>query len=96
MAGRARVVLQGADSALSGKMVDMSLTGACVLIDAAVPIKKMCTLECDIFQNGSRHLFTVPALLVYSVLASGHGFKVGFQFGPTSPAALKTISDLLR
>lgn len=94
--GRARIVFQGGSLSLSGKMMDISVNGACVLLDDMVPVKKMCTLECDIFQNGARRVFSVPAVSVYGVLASGHGFKVGFQFGPRSAAALKTIADIMR
>jgi hypothetical protein len=67
-----------------------------VLLDDMVPVKKVCTFECDIFQNGIRRVFSAPAVSVYGVLASGHGFKVGFQFGPRSSAALKTIADIMR
>ncbi len=94
--GRARIVLQGGGASLSGKMVDISVNGACVLLDDMVPVKKVCTFECDIFQNGIRRVFSAPAVSVYGVLASGHGFKVGFQFGPRSSAALKTIADIMR
>lgn len=93
--GRARMVLQGGALARSGKMVDMSLTGACVLMEDMLAVKQPCTLECDIFLNGARKVFSVPAVSVYCVLASGHGFKVGFQFGARSPAASKTIADIL-
>lgn len=96
VSGRARVVMQGAGASVLGKMVDISVNGACVMLDAMVPVKKMCTLECDIFQNGTRRVFNVPAVSVYGVLASGHGFKIGFQFGPRSAAALKTIADIMR
>lgn len=96
VSGRARIVLQGGGASLVGKMVDISVSGACVLLDDMVPVKKVCTLECDIFQNGTRRMFSAPAVSVYGVLASGHGFKVGFQFGPRSSAALKTIADIMR
>lgn len=96
VSGRARILLQSGGAILVGKMVDISVSGACVLLDDMVPVKKTCTLECDIFQNGARQVFSVPAVSVYGVLASGHGFKVGFQFGPRSPATLKAISDIMR
>ena len=96
VSGRARIVLQGGGAHLVGKMVDISVNGACVLLDDMFPIKKVCTFECDIFQNGTRRVFSAPAVSVYGVLASGHGFKVGFQFGPRSSAALKTIADIMR
>jgi len=95
VSGRARIVVMVGGADVSGKLIDMSSTGACILMDDMLPVKKVCTLECDIFQNGTRHVFSVQAVLVYGVLARGHGFKVGFQFGPRSPAALKTIAAIL-
>lgn len=94
--GRARIVLQGGRVALSGKMVDISVNGVCVLLDDMVPVKITCTLECDIFQDGVHRVFSTPAVSVYAVLASTFGFKVGFQFGPRSAAAQKTLAEIMR
>ena len=93
--GRARVMVPGAEPVM-GKMVDISLTGACVMLDGMFPSKKMCTLEYDIFHAGVRHVFVTPALSVYGVLASGKGFKVGFQFGPVNEAARKSLAVLVQ
>lgn len=76
-------------------MIDLSLTGACVLLDDPFPSRKACTLECDIFQDGKHHLFATQAVSVYGVLVSGKGFKVGFEFGPRSAEAAKTIGTLV-
>ncbi len=92
--GRARVLLPTGE-AVVGKMVDLSVTGACVMLEEMFPSKKTCTLEIDIFHAGSRHAFSVPAVSVYGVLASGKGFKVGFQFGPVGEPARKTLNALL-
>ncbi len=92
--GRARIVVAGA-GAVMGKMVDISLTGACVMLDDMFPSKKNCVLEFDIFHAGQRHVFSVQALSVYGVLASGKGFKVGFQFGTVTAAAGKSIAALV-
>lgn len=94
VSGRARLVVVGAGSVV-GKMVDLSLTGACVLMEDMFASKKTCILECDIFHQGKHYLFSTQAVSIYSVLASGKGFKVGFQFGPRTPAADKTIGMLL-
>ncbi len=93
--GRARVLMPGADAAV-GKMIDISLTGACVMLEDMFPSKKMCTLEIDIFHAGTRQLFAAPALSVYGVLVSGKGFKVGFQFGPLGEAARKCLAVLVQ
>lgn len=79
-----------------GKMLDVSKTGASVMMEDLLPVKKTCTLDVDIFLNGKRYAFSVPALSVYAVLASGKGFKVGFQFGPCTPSASQTLDDLLK
>jgi len=92
--GRARVVVAGA-AAVVGKMVDISLTGACVMLDDMFPSKRACLLEFDIFHDGQRQVFSVSAQSVYGVLASGKGFKVGFQFGPITAAASKSIAALV-
>ncbi len=92
--GRARVVVPGAQ-AVTGKMVDISLTGACVMLDDMFPSKQTCVLEFDIFYGGQRHVFSTAAVSVYGVFASGKGFKVGFQFGPYSAATGKSIALLV-
>lgn len=95
VSGRARVVFS-AGNQRAGKMVDLSVSGACVLMEDPLPVKQTCTLECDIFQNGVRQVFSVPAVTAYGVLASGQGYKVGFQFGPSSAAASNAIAALLK
>lgn len=95
VSGRARVVFPGGNLR-SGKMVDLSSSGACVLMEDPIPIKQTCTLECDVFQNGVRQVFNVPAVTAYGVLASGQGYKVGFQFEQPSAAASSAIAALLK
>jgi len=91
--GRARVVVGGSE--VMGKMVDISLTGVCILMEDMFPGKKMCTLECSIFVNGESQYFSVPAVSIYGVLVRGKGFNIGFQFGPRAAAAAKVIGALL-
>ncbi len=93
--GRARVLVPGSETVM-GKMVDISLTGACVMLEDMFPSRKVCTLEYDIFHAGTRHVFVTPAVSVYGVLASGKGFKVGFQFGPIGEAARKSLTALVQ
>jgi hypothetical protein len=94
VSGRARFTLQNGRQ-MAGKVLDLSATGASVMLEDMVASKQTGTLECDIFQNGKRFVFSVPAMSVYGVLVSGKGFKVGFMFGPRSPAATKTIAELV-
>ncbi len=79
-----------------GRMIDLSTSGTCILLEDAVSVKQSCTLECDIFQNGVRQVFNVPAISVYGVLASGQGYKVGFQFGQPGSTASSAIAVLLK
>lgn len=95
VSGRARVVFAGGNQR-AGKMVDLSVSGACVLLDAPLPVKQSCTLECDVFQNGARQVFSVPAVTMYGVLASGQGYKVGLHFGQPDAAARNAIAALLK
>jgi len=92
--GRARVVRNGAQVVV-GKMVDISETGACVILDDTLPSKTGCVLEFDIFHDGRRYVFSAQAQAVYGVFSSGKGFKVGFQFGPRNAEASKCISALV-
>ena len=95
VSGRARVTL-GGGTVIMGKMLDVSKLGASLMLEDLLAVKKTCTLDCDIFHNGKRYVFSVPALSVHAVLVSGKGFKVGFQFGPRTPAATQTLDDLLK
>jgi hypothetical protein len=94
VAGRASVVFPGG-AVVTGKMIDISLTGACILMEEALPSKRVCALEFDIFHAGKRYVFNTQAVSVYAVLASGKGFKIGFQFGPRGPAAQAAIAALV-
>jgi hypothetical protein len=91
--GRAKLIMGGALIANS-RLVDISLTGSCVTVDDLIPGKKVYNLEFDIFHNGRRYVFGVQGVPVYSVLVSGKGYKVGFQFGPRSPETAKALGDL--
>jgi hypothetical protein len=92
--GRARLIL-GSALVCNARMVDISSTGACVTVEDLIPGKKVYNLEFDIFHTGRRYVFGVQGVPVYSVLVSGKGYKVGFQFGPRTPEAAKALGDLI-
>lgn len=94
ISGRVRVVRADAHT-VNGKMIDLSETGACVVLDYVLPSMAACMLEVDIFHDGRHYVFSTPARAVYSVFSSGKGFKVGFQFGPRSPQASMSIAALV-
>lgn len=94
--GRARVYLTDAGGAfVTGKMVDISVAGVCIMMDAPFPVKRTCNLECEVFYQGQRQLFSTQAVSVYGVLAGTAGFRVGFQFGARSPDAVRVIELLI-
>jgi hypothetical protein len=95
-----RIVVNGRAKAITssgvighGKVIDVSQTGMCVLMEDSLAVKQIVTLDCNIFHNGRAHLFQIKALTVYAILSSGR-FKVGFQFEPNSPVAKKIIEQL--
>ena len=93
--GKAQIAL-GSGFSVGGKLIDLSEGGVCVMLDDPVTVKKVCNISCNIFQNGKNHTFSLPSVVAYCVLVSGRGYKVGFQFGPRSPAATQTIADVLK
>ncbi len=93
--GRARITGDASGRFVIGKIYDVSSTGASVIVDDMLPWKKVVKLDIDIFHNGRRFVFTVQAVPVYSVLVSGSGYKFGFQFGPPTPEASKTLGALM-
>lgn len=93
--GRARVYLPDGGNFIAGKMVDISVSGVCIMMDAPFPIKRTCNLECEVFYQGQRQLFSTQAVSVYGVLAGTAGFRVGFQFGARSPDAVRVIELLM-
>jgi len=93
--GKANITI-GSGFSMTGKLIDLSEGGVCVMLDDPVTIKKVCNISCNIFQNGKGHTFSLPSVVAYCVLVSGRGYKVGFQFGPRNPAATQTIIDVLK
>ncbi len=94
--GRARVYLADERGGfVTGKMVDISVSGVCIMMDAPFPVKRTCNLECEVFYQGQRQLFSTQAVSVYGVLAGTAGFRVGFQFGARSPDAVRVIELLI-
>ena len=95
VSGRANIGFANGQPSLIGKMMDVSLTGACVMLDQMVPPKSVCTLECSIFQEGKRFVFRCQAVTVYGVLVGGQGFKIGVVFGPMDASTAETVKALV-
>ena len=77
------------------RVFDVSQTGSSLIVEDMLPWKKIVKLDVDIFHNGKRFVFSIQAVPVYSVLVSGSGYKIGFQFGPPSTETLKTLGLLM-
>ncbi len=92
--GRALLTLANG-STVSGKMLDLSHSGASVLLEDRVAVKQSYPLEWAVFADGRRQVFQVQARAVYAVLVSFEGFRLGFEWAQCSPGAQKTIDDLL-
>lgn len=95
VSGRAKLGIKGLPVS-AGKIVDISSTGACLMMDNMVPGGKSATLECDIFHEGKRHNIGLEVTTVYSMLVSGKGFKIGLRFGTHSHEVAMKIEELLR
>lgn len=95
LGGRVRLTFD-VGTPTEAKMIDMSVTGVCLLVEQMVHAKTPCTLACNIFHNGKAYVFSLRAIAVYSVLASGQGFKVGFQFGAHDASTAAQLGALMR
>ena len=93
--GKARLSGDNSGRFIMGRVFDVSITGASVIVEDMLPWKKIVKLDIDIFHNGKRFVFSIQAVPVYSVLVSGTGYKIGFQFGPPTPEAQKTLGLLM-
>jgi hypothetical protein len=94
ISGRARVAVQGG-AITHGRLADISVSGVGILMEDSIASKRICALECEVMIDGKRLSLRARAVAVYSVLVSGKGFRVGFQFGPLEPAAAKTVGEIL-
>jgi hypothetical protein len=93
--GKARVSGDGSGRFVLGRIYDVSLSGVSVIFEDILPWKKIVKVDVDIFHNGKRFVFSMQAVPVYNILVSGSGYKCGFQFGPPTPEAQKTLGLLM-
>ena len=92
--GRVKIIAAG--NLVRGKVFDVSMTGASVLIEDLLSSgRKMVQIQFDIFHNGKSYVFDVPSAPVYSVLVSGSGYKIGVQFGTASEINALTLARLM-
>ena len=92
--GRVKILADGA--LVRGKVYDVSLTGASIMLDDLLRSgRKLVQVQFDIFHNGKNYAFEAPAAPVYSVLVSGSGYKIGMQFGTLAEIHMVTLGQLL-
>lgn len=91
--GRAKILTNSGRS-IDGRMFDISMTGASVLLDDRVPFDGRCTITVSVYKGGVLHHFQVHARFVHASLAGQTGFKHGFEFDAPDSAATKSLAAL--
>lgn len=91
--GRAKILTSGGRS-IDGRMFDISMTGASVLMEERVSFDGRCTLTVSVYKGGTLHHFQVRARFVHASLAGQSGFKHGFEFDAPDSSASKALATL--
>lgn len=92
--GRVKIVSDGV--LVTGKLHDVSLTGASVILPELLPSgRKLVQAHVDVFHQGKNYIFEVPAAPVYSVLMGTDGYKMGLQFGSVPDQSKKVLGNLM-
>lgn len=91
--GRAKVLTSSGRS-IDGRMFDVSMTGASVLLEDRVSFNGRCTITVSVYKGGTLHHFQVTARFVHASLAGQSGFKHGFGFDAPDAAATKSLAAL--
>lgn len=79
----------------AGRMVDMSAHGFCALLDDPVKLGILCLVDCEVNLRGSARMISAIARSIHSVLVSGKGYRVGFQFTQISDGSAEVVRALL-
>lgn len=91
--GRAKILTNSGRS-IDGRMFDISMTGASVLLEDRVVFNGRCTITISVYKAGVLHHFQVQARFVHASLAGQTGFKHGFEFEKPDGAATKSLAAL--
>lgn len=91
--GRAKI-LTSAGRAVDGRMFDISMTGASVLLEDRIQFAGRCTMTISVYRGGVLHHFQVTARFVHASLAGQNGFKHGFEFETPDASATKALATL--
>ena len=77
-----------------GKLVDISISGAAIILDVPITGVRSCLIQIDSFTKGKRFVITGPAIIVFSVLSGHHGQKLGITWGSLDPASTLALQQL--
>jgi len=91
----ARIVLNNATQ-IKGRTLDISMGGISVMLDEPLAVQQQCSIEFDAPVGGKIVNVNVMAKSTYCTCVGTSGFRVGFQFGQKSEAALKAIRQLMQ
>ena len=90
---RAKVGLENGPT-LSGRTVDISMTGICVMVDGPINPGHVCMIAFEATVQGKPMMVTVMAKTVYSICGRD-GFRTGFQFMKVKPETNAILANLL-
>jgi hypothetical protein len=91
--GRAKI-LTAKGRSIDGRMFDISMTGASLLLEDRIPFDAPCTITISVYKGGVLHHFQVHARFVHASLAGQTGFKHGFEFQGLDNAATQALAAL--
>ena len=91
--GKARIVTSSG-ATVEGRMFDISMTGASVLLDDRANFGTRCTIAITVYKGGTLHNIQATARFVHASLAGQSGFKHGFEFDSPDAAAVKSLAAL--
>lgn len=79
----------------AGRLVDMSAHGFCALLEDPVKLGILCLVDCEVSLRGAPQVISAIARSIHSVLVSGKGYRVGFQFTQISDGSAEVVRALL-
>ena len=79
----------------TGRLVDLSVHGFCALLNDPVKAGILCLIDCEVSLRGQPRAISAIARPVHSVLVSGKGYRVGFQFTKISDGSVDVVRSLL-
>jgi len=79
----------------TGRLVDLSAHGFCALLEDPIKAGIVCLIDCEVSLRGQPRAISAIARSVHSVLVSGKGYRVGFQFTKISDGSVDVVRSLL-